>query len=218
MTPLRAVSKTKQKKRFAGPYHCLNAFTTITILHTTGFCLNYIFAIKLFLISRCNLWPVSSNNHNSQHAVKQSAIFSEPGLSATMCQACCMGADLFLSFAYRVERPLVWCLYQAQQFRPPPKTHTHTKWKLTDKMFAAESHLLPHCQHKHVHMTKTHKAVMLIQGSAGYVLTQASLSLTFTNLSSRRKPLRYIQMEFYTVRFKSKLSRDSSTLTQDRQT
>lgn len=35
-----------------------------------------------------------------------------------------------------------------------PSQHTHTR-KLLDKMFAAESHLLPPCKHKHVHMTKT---------------------------------------------------------------
>lgn len=58
-------------------------------------------------------------------------------------------------------------------------------------------------------------AVMLIQGGTGCVLTQASLSLTFTNLSSGWKPLSYNQPEFYTEkRSKGKKNRHSSTVQQ----
>lgn len=127
----------------------------------------------------------------------------------------CQIVSLWRFSTYHVDRPLVPCSHPAQQVRqalnPCACTHTHCQvkshWRgiCSWEPFTAilQTQACAHDQNTNTHRhTRTQKAVMLIQGSAGLVLTRVSLSLTFTNPSSGRKPLRYDQMEFYTMQLK----------------
>lgn len=109
----------------------------------------------------------------------------------------------------RVDQPLEPCSHgRAHKL---PYTLTHTEISSTNHLQLRTIYCADlHAKRKHVHMTKTHTPpehthehthtehthehththVTLIQGSAGRVLTRVLLSVTFTDASSGRKPLR----------------------------
>lgn len=114
------------------------------------------FCHQIFFSSYFQVWFVCSF-FSSRHSWRATHL-----LSALVCPAWCTERSPFQSVfvvsCWPWGETISILFISGAAFRPPSQhyIHTYTNWKVTDKMFAAESHLMPHCRHKHMHMTNTY--------------------------------------------------------------
>lgn len=148
-------------------------------------------AVNIVFLPQCYFWFPDPTHQFQQTSFRKSTtvntIFLEPEFISYHEQSLMCGADLFIHYLACGETIRILFLSGTTIQIPSKYTHTKSENSLTRCLQLRAFY----CQTENTSMctwpAHTQRLIILIQGTTGCVLTQASLSLAFTNLSSCRR-------------------------------